>query len=260
MCSHGRPPHQGAGIPSIGQNHEGNRGRRSARLRQPGAVQFAIVLGLLIFAAFPQVLLGLQTFVVRDYGFFAYPLAHYQRECFWRGEVPLWNPLNNCGVPFLAQWNTMPLYLPALIYLVLPLPWSLSFFCLAHVADRPVPLLRANYAFQAVELPAGKHHLRVAYEDRAFHTGCVVSLGAILACAAIGMFGGRTKRTNESGPAWNSAASAGCREKQAFLTRAYSSRLRTTSQAVALGALPPTTSISPGLSACLRFTTCLPLP
>jgi len=50
--------------------------------------RFALVLSLLIFAAFPQVLLGLQTFVVRDFGFFVYPLAHFQRECFWRGELP----------------------------------------------------------------------------------------------------------------------------------------------------------------------------
>ncbi|MSU58608.1 MAG: hypothetical protein EXS35_10600 [Pedosphaera sp.] len=94
--------------------------------------RFALVLALLIFATYPQVLLGLKTFVVRDYGFFAYPLAHFQREAFWRGEIPLWNPYNNCGIPFLAQWNTMPLYPPALIYLLLPLNWSLSFFCLAH--------------------------------------------------------------------------------------------------------------------------------
>ena len=95
--------------------------------------RFAALLALLIFASFPQVLLGLQTFVVRDFGFFAYPLAHFQRECFWRGELPLWNPYNNCGVPFLAQWNTMPLYPLALIYLLLPLAWSLSFFCLLHL-------------------------------------------------------------------------------------------------------------------------------
>jgi hypothetical protein len=88
---------------------------------------------VLIFAAFPQVLLGLQTFVVRDFGFFVFPLAYYQRECFWHGQLPLWNPYNNCGVPFLAQWNTMPLYPPALIYLVLPLEWSLSFFSLLHL-------------------------------------------------------------------------------------------------------------------------------
>src|SRR5215813_8585045 len=73
----------------------------------PSASWFSLALALAIFAAFPQVLLGIQTFVVRDFGFFAYPLAHFQRECFWRGELPLWNPYNNCGVPFLAQWNTM---------------------------------------------------------------------------------------------------------------------------------------------------------
>jgi len=95
--------------------------------------RFALLLGVLIFAAFPQILLGLQTFAVRDFGFFSYPVASYQRECFWRGELPFWNPYSHCGVPFLAQWNTMPLYPPALIYLLLPLNWSLSFFCLAHL-------------------------------------------------------------------------------------------------------------------------------
>ena len=95
--------------------------------------RFALLLALLVFAAFPQVILGLETFVVRDYGFFAYPLAHFQQDCFRHGELPLWDPYNNCGVPFLAQWNTMPLYPPTLIYLLLPLQWSLSFFCLLHL-------------------------------------------------------------------------------------------------------------------------------
>jgi Bacterial membrane protein YfhO len=96
-------------------------------------LRFGILLTLLIFAAFPQVLLGLQSFLIRDFGFFAYPLAHFQRDCFWHGELPFWDPYNYCGVPFLAQWNTMPLYPPALIYLLLPLTWSLSFFCLLHL-------------------------------------------------------------------------------------------------------------------------------
>jgi Bacterial membrane protein YfhO len=95
--------------------------------------RFGLLLALLIFAAFPQVLLGPQTFVVRDYGFFSYPAACFQQECFRRGQLPFWDPYNNCGVPFLAQWNTMPLYPPALIYLLLPLTWSLPFFCLLHL-------------------------------------------------------------------------------------------------------------------------------
>jgi hypothetical protein len=96
-------------------------------------LRFALLLALLTFAEFPQVILGLETFVVRDYGFFAYPLAHFQRDCFWHCDLPFWNPYNNCGIPFLAQWNTMPLYPPSLIYLTLPLPWALGFFALLHL-------------------------------------------------------------------------------------------------------------------------------
>lgn len=109
------------------------RASESPRIDWFTPARFAALLALLTFAAFPQVVLGLQTFVVRDFGFFAYPLAYYQHECFWRGQLPLWNPYNSCGVPFLAQFNTMVLYPPALIYLLLPLPWSLSFFCLIHL-------------------------------------------------------------------------------------------------------------------------------
>jgi hypothetical protein len=95
--------------------------------------RFAALLALLVLAAYPQVVLGLQTFVYRDFGVFSYPVAQYLRESFWRGEIPLWNPLNNCGVPFLAQWNTQALYPPALFYLLLPLSWSLGVFCLLHL-------------------------------------------------------------------------------------------------------------------------------
>src|SRR5437588_10907732 len=95
--------------------------------------RFAGVLALLIFATFPAVLLGKQTFFFRDFGLFSYPVAYFQRESFWRGELPMWNPFNYCGVPFLAQWNTMALYPPALIYLLLPLTWSLPFFCVVHL-------------------------------------------------------------------------------------------------------------------------------
>jgi hypothetical protein len=104
--------------------------RRAFNGFTPG--RFAFFLALLVFAAFPQVILGLQTFVVRDYGFFSYPVAYFQRECFWHGQLPFWNPYNYCGVPFLAQWNTLPVYPAALIYLTLPLAWSLPFFCLLH--------------------------------------------------------------------------------------------------------------------------------
>ncbi|HTY88746.1 MAG TPA: hypothetical protein VMB80_14860 [Candidatus Acidoferrum sp.] len=94
---------------------------------------FAALLAVLTLAAYPQVFLGFQTFVYRDFGLFSYPIAYHWRESFWRGELPLWNPLNNCGTPFLAQWNTQVLYPPALFYLLLPLSWSLGVFCLLHL-------------------------------------------------------------------------------------------------------------------------------
>ena len=78
-------------------------------------------------------LLGLHSFVYRDYGVLGYPFVFHSRESFWRGELPLWNPLSNCGAPFLAQWGTMVCYPPSLLYLLFPLPWSLSYFCLGHV-------------------------------------------------------------------------------------------------------------------------------
>jgi len=79
-------------------------------------------------------MLGLHSFVYRDYGVLGYPFVHLQHESFWQGEFPLWNPYSNCGAPFMAQWGTMTLYPGSLIYLLLPLPWSLGFFSLLHLA------------------------------------------------------------------------------------------------------------------------------
>ena len=45
----------------------------------------------------------------------------------------------------------------------------------AYVDGQPVPLLRANHAFQAVQIPAGRHHVHLVYQDRAFEIGAAVS-------------------------------------------------------------------------------------
>ena len=94
---------------------------------------FGWLLLLLLFAAFPLVWLGVRSFFFRDYGVLAYPVIAWHKQVFWQGEWPLWNPYSNCGTPFLAQWGTMALYPPSLIYLLLPLPWSLGIFCLLHL-------------------------------------------------------------------------------------------------------------------------------
>jgi hypothetical protein len=96
-------------------------------------MRFGVLAACLVAACFLPVLLGSQTFFFRDYAIFSYPLASYHKEAFLRGEIPLWNPYNSCGLPFLGQWNTMVFYPLSLIYIALPLPWSLNFFCLFHL-------------------------------------------------------------------------------------------------------------------------------
>jgi hypothetical protein len=95
--------------------------------------RFYIVLAVFLVGSFLGPFTGVESFFYRDFGVLGYPTASYHREMFWRGELPLWNPYSNCGVPFLAQWGTMTLYPFSLIYLLLPFPWSLNFFCLAHL-------------------------------------------------------------------------------------------------------------------------------
>ncbi len=94
---------------------------------------FALLLGLLLLASFPDVIFGWRSFFTRDFANFGYPLAWHAQQTYRAGEIPLWNPYNFAGLPFLAQWNTLALYPPSLIYILLPLPWSLNFFNLLHL-------------------------------------------------------------------------------------------------------------------------------
>ena len=89
--------------------------------------RFGLLLGLMVVLAFSEVIFGGRSFFYRDFGLWAYPNAFHHRDRFWTGEVPLWNPLSSCGIPFLAQWNTITLYPFSLIYLLLPLGLLLLF-------------------------------------------------------------------------------------------------------------------------------------
>ncbi len=55
----------------------------------------------------------------------------------------------------------------------------------AYVDGKPTPLWRANYAFQALEVPGGKHHVSLVYEDRSFFYGSILSLISLLGCATV---------------------------------------------------------------------------
>ena len=57
----------------------------------------------------------------------------------------------------------------------------------AEIDRQPATLLRANVAFQAVQVPAGKHRLHLFYRDAAFEFGAMISLVALASCA-LGIF------------------------------------------------------------------------
>src|SRR6266545_3871765 len=85
--------------------------------------RFAILLAILLLVAFPDVIFGWRSFFTRDFANFGFPLAWHVQQSYRAVELPLWNPYNFAGLPFLAQWNTLALYPPSLIYILLPLPW-----------------------------------------------------------------------------------------------------------------------------------------
>src|SRR3954465_10573344 len=93
------------------------------------APRLAVLISLLIFVMFPGVVIGTHSFFNGDFGLFTYPNAVFTRSSFWSGQIPLWDPFNNCGIPFQAQWNTTVCYPLSSLFLLLPLPWSLNLFC-----------------------------------------------------------------------------------------------------------------------------------
>jgi len=70
---------------------------------------------------------------------------------------------------------------PALIVL------SESYYHLwrAFVDDQPVDLLRANLAFQAVQVPAGTHRLKLVYTDSNIRWGAILSALSVVICILV---------------------------------------------------------------------------
>ena len=49
-----------------------------------------------------------------------------------------------------------------------------------NVNGQPTRLWRANYAFEALQVPAGTNRVELVYQDRSFSTGVVISLVSLL--------------------------------------------------------------------------------
>jgi hypothetical protein len=55
----------------------------------------------------------------------------------------------------------------------------------ATLDDQPVPLRTANGAFQAIEVPAGRHEVKVYFRCVTFEIGAAITIVALIACWAI---------------------------------------------------------------------------
>jgi len=92
-------------------------------------------LGVFILTAvcfFHEAVLNGKVFSARDHYLFFMPRRFFALETLLDGSLPLWNPLNACGVPFLANVQSSVFYpLSALIYL-LPFPAGYSAFVIIH--------------------------------------------------------------------------------------------------------------------------------
>jgi len=64
----------------------------------------------------------------------------------------------------------------------------------ATVDGRPVSLWTANYAFQALEVPAGEHEIRVVFRSGSFHSGAILTVIGLLALIAFAVVGRRAER------------------------------------------------------------------
>jgi hypothetical protein len=56
----------------------------------------------------------------------------------------------------------------------------------AYVDGKETPVLRADYVFMAVELPAGDHTVKIEYRPVSFSAGALLTLAGIMICAILG--------------------------------------------------------------------------
>jgi hypothetical protein len=172
------------------------------------AGRLLLLLGALAVITYPGIVFGTSVFTYRDAGLFTYPVTYYFRDCVWRGQWPLWNPYNNCGIPFLAQWNTLTLYPASLIYLLLPMPWSLNLYLLAHLFLAALGMYRLCHVWFGSRLGASVAALAFAWNGLTFQFlawSCHIAALAWMPWVVLNC----TRATREGGRQWVWAALAG---------------------------------------------------
>ena len=66
----------------------------------------------------------------------------------------------------------------------------------ATIDGQPTRLWRANYAFQALEVPAGRHQVELVYVDWSFRLGAAISILTVVGCGIRWWFRANIRETD----------------------------------------------------------------
>jgi hypothetical protein len=95
------------------------------------AAAFLVVLALALVA---RPLLQREVFTFRDHTDYFQPLRWYTATSLKAGHLPLWNPYNASGEPWLANPQTAVFYPPAWLFVVLPFEAAYMLYLALHLA------------------------------------------------------------------------------------------------------------------------------
>jgi hypothetical protein len=97
--------------------------------RHAGAAAMIVVAALAVFA--PALWYG-EVFTFRDHADYFQPLRYFTTEQLRAGHLPLWNPYNASGEPWLANPQTGVFYPPAWVFLIVPFARAYTLYLLFH--------------------------------------------------------------------------------------------------------------------------------
>jgi hypothetical protein len=92
----------------------------------------AVTVAAVAAVLFAPVLMRGEVFSFRDHSDYFQPLRFFTAQAMRQGVVPLWNPYNASGEPWLANPQTGVFYPPQWIFLLLPFPTAYVTFLALH--------------------------------------------------------------------------------------------------------------------------------
>src|ERR1043166_419528 len=95
------------------------------------AAAFLVALALALVA---RPLLHREVFTFRDHSDYFQPLRWYTAMSLKAGHLPLWNPYNASGEPWLANPQTAVFYPPAWLFVALPFETAMMLYLALHLA------------------------------------------------------------------------------------------------------------------------------